>query len=403
MRPEGIEGRLFKIKNDSSKHYVSLWNHENMVPFTDSIAVYASVSAGGWPASFSGTRKEGSLDCIAELPLLLKSEFKGDSLFIKTTVKKKVVIWKGNPSYDAEFKEFKLANDTVVRVKDLFGFYEGKIVVQLIDNKHLLDENIHQFKGGKPWLISKVVPTAKATGIAPDMILIPGTDFSYEVTTGEDFILYPEVSGVVVKVDSFLIDRYPVTNAQYYEFLQSSGYRPADTARYLRHWDYDIYKQGQERYPVVYLSYEDMKAYAKWAGKRLSTQAEWQLAAQSNDKRKWPWGNEFHGTLCNNSFDKPTPVDAFSKGMSPYGVMDLVGNVWQMTNDVYFNGSYYFAVIRGGSYYKPDSSWWYIQGGAQPLDKTQIMLQVSPGFDRNATVGFRCVKDIDSRNFRGKR
>ncbi|HBZ22317.1 MAG TPA: hypothetical protein DEO60_14385, partial [Bacteroidales bacterium] len=79
------------------------------------------------------------------------------------------------------------------------------------------------------------------------------------------------------------------------------------------------------------------------------------------------------------------------------------GNVWQMTNDQYFNGSYYFNVIRGGSYYKPDSSWWYIQGGPQPLDKTQIMLMVSQGYDRNATVGFRCVKDIDGRNFRGKR
>ena len=145
-----------------------------------------------------------------------------------------------------------------------------------------------------------------------------------------------------------------------------------------------------------------MKAYARWAGKRLPTQAEWQLAAQGTDKRKWPWGNEFHGTLCNNAFGKPTPVDAFSKGMSPYGVMDLVGNVWQMTNDMYFNGSYYFAVIRGGSFYKPDSSWWYIQGGPQPLDKTQIMLMVSQGYDRNATVGFRCVKDIDRDAFKTK-
>jgi formylglycine-generating enzyme required for sulfatase activity len=234
------------------------------------------------------------------------------------------------------------------------------------------------------------------------MILIPGTDFSYDVTTREDFILYPEVSGITVKIDSFLIDKYPVTNAQYYEFLQSSGYRPADTTRYLRHWEYDIFRQGQERYPVVYVSYEDMKAYAKWAGKRLPTQAEWQLAAQGTDKRKWPWGNEFHGTLCNNAFGKSTPVDAFAKGMSPYGVIDLVGNVWQMTNDMYFNGSYYFTVIRGGSYYEPDSSWWYIQGGPQSLDKTQIMLQVSPGFDRNATVGFRCVKDIDGNAFKGK-
>jgi len=74
-----------------------------------------------------------------------------------------------------------------------------------------------------------------------------------------------------------------------------------------------------------------------------------------------------------------------------------------MTGDMYFNGSYYFTVIRGGSYYKPDSSGWYIQGGPQALDKTQIMLLVSPGFDRNSTVGFRCVKDISSRNFKDRR
>ncbi len=110
----------------------------------------------------------------------------------------------------------------------------------------------------------------------------------------------------------------------------------------------------------------------------------------------------FTGRFCNNSFGKATPVDAFNKGMSPYGVIDLVGNVWQMTNDMYFNGSYYFTVIRGGSFYKPDSSWWYIQGGPQPLDKTQIMLMVSQGYDRNATVGFRCVKDIDREAFKIK-
>jgi gamma-glutamyl hercynylcysteine S-oxide synthase len=403
MRSDGIEGRLVKISNDSRKHYVSLWNHEKIVPLTQDGVTYLSARAEGWPASYSGTRREGSLDCIAELPVLLKSELKGDSILLKAVGKNKILVWKGNPSYNTVFKEFNLVNDTTVWIRDLFGYYEGKIVVQLLNNKHLLDENIYILKGGKPWLISTVVPTVKATGIAPEMILIPGTEFSFEVTTSEDFIPYPEVSGISVKIDSFLIDKYPVTNAQYYEFLQSSGYRPADTTRYLRHWETGIYKQGQERYPVVYVSYEDMNAYAKWAGKRLPTQAEWQLAAQGTDKRKWPWGNEFHGTVCNNAFNMATPVDAFNKGMSPYGVMDLVGNVWQVTNDMYFNGSYYFTVIRGGSFYKPDSSWWYIQGGPQPLDKTQIMLMVSQGFDRNATVGFRCVKDIDSKNFRAKR
>jgi formylglycine-generating enzyme required for sulfatase activity len=211
------------------------------------------------------------------------------------------------------------------------------------------------------------------------------------------------VSGVTVSIDSFLIDRYPVTNAQYYDFLTESGYRPSDTTRYLRHWESGEFPQGQEKYPVVYVSYEDMQAYAKWAGKRLPTEAEWQLAAQGSDGRKWPWGDEFHGTHCNNSFDRPTPVDAFSKGQSIYGAFDLVGNVWQMTNDMYFNGSDYFTIIRGGSYYKPESSWWYIQGGPQPLDKTQMLLMVSQGYDRSATVGFRCVKDIDRKNFKLKK
>jgi len=164
-----------------------------------------------------------------------------------------------------------------------------------------------------------------------------------------------------------------------------------------------MYKQGQDKYPVVYLSIEDMKAYAAWAGKRLPTESEWQLAAQGTDKRLWPWGNEFHGTNCNNAFGRPTPVDAFSKGQSASGAMDMVGNVWQMTNDMYFNGTNYFAVIRGGSYYNPDSSWWYIKGGPQSLDKTQIMLLVSPGYDRSSTVGFRCVRDVDSQNFRSKK
>jgi formylglycine-generating enzyme required for sulfatase activity len=235
------------------------------------------------------------------------------------------------------------------------------------------------------------------------MVLVPGAIFSYSVSTSEDFIPYPDLNTTSVKADSFLIDKYPVTNAQYYGFLSATGYKPADTTRYLKNWQEGKYRQGQEKYPVVYVSIEDMTAYARWAGKRLPTQSEWQLAAQGTDKRTWPWGDEFHATYCNNSFGRPTPVDAFSKGQSPYGVFDMVGNVWQMTNDMYFNGTNYFSVIRGGSYYKPDSSWWYIQGGPQQLDKTQIMLLVSPGFDRSSTVGFRCVKDIDSKVFKDKR
>ncbi len=402
MRPEGFDNTLFRVKPDSSRHFISLWNHENVVPVKDSSSWWIPVKADGWPSSWSGTRREGSVDCIAGLPSILSTRLKGDSLQVRIPGEGTLLVWKGNPSYNTAFKELKLNRDTVIRTTDLFGFYEGKLVLQLVSDRILRDENILTVRGGKPWLVSKLARTERAAAVPPDMVLIPGMQFSYEVSTGEDFIPYPDVSDKITAIDTFLIDRYPVTNAQFYGFVEATGYHPSDTTRYLREWEDGIYRQGQERYPVVGLSLEDMKAYAKWAGKRLPTEAEWQLAAQGTDKRKWPWGNEFHGTLCNNAFDKPTPVDAFSKGGSVYGVMDLVGNVWQMTNDMYFNGSDYCAVIRGGSYYKPDSSWWYIQGGPQELDKTQIFLLVFPGFDRCSTVGFRCVKDVDTKNLKIK-
>lgn len=403
MRAEGVSGELFEAENVEGTHFVSLWNHENLSPKVIDGKTYISVQAEGWQSSLTGTRSEGSVDCIASLPDMLKSELHGDSLKIHDPGSGDVLIWKGNPSYKTEFKELRIQSDTVISIRDLFGYFEGKIVVQLVENKKLVDENVLRLKGGKPWLVSRVVTTERASNVPADMVLIPGAEFSYDLSTKEDFMPYPEVSGNLVTVDSFLIDRYPVTNARFHEFILNTGYYPRDTVNYLRHWVSGIYKQGQDNYPVVYVSREDAAAYAEWAGKRLPTEAEWQLSAQGTDKRLWPWGNEFHGTNCNNAFDRPTPVDAFSKGKSPYGVMDLIGNVWQMTNDLYFNGAYYFMVIRGGSYYSPDSSWWYIEGGPQQLDKTQIMLMVSPGFDRNATVGFRCVKDIDNDNFKSRR
>jgi iron(II)-dependent oxidoreductase len=400
MKPEGVYSNLFKVKITPGKHFVSLWNHNELVPVNEDGDTYIRANATGWDTSFTGTRKEGSVDCIAEMPILIKSRLKGDSLNISLDNKGSVLIWKGDPSYQAKYKELVNVKDTSISVKGLFGNYEGKIVLQLLENRMLKDENIIELKGGRPWLISKLNRTKRVTVIPEDMVLVPASVFSVKVSADDDFIPYPEINDIRVKVDSFLIDKYPVTNAQYYEFIVNSGYMPKDTSRYLRHWQSGIYKQGQERYPVVYVSYEDMMAYATWAEKRLPTEAEWQLAAQGTDNRKWPWGDEFHGTYCNNSFNRPTPVDAFTKGQSPYGAYDLVGNVWQMTGDMYFNGSNYFTIIRGGSYYKPDSSWWYIQGGPQSLDKTQMLLMVSQGFDRCSTVGFRCVRDIDSKKIK---
>ena len=403
MREDGFKGNLFNVDSSAGKHYVSLWNHENIIPVTEDGKTFIPVNIDGWQTSYSGTRKEGSVDCIAELPVLLETQVKGDSVRIRSSAYGKLLIWKGNPSYENPGKEFEMKKDTCIRITDVFGSYEGKVVIQLIENERLKDENILFLNGGKPWLISKVAKTSKTLVIHPEMVLVPGARITLNLTSQEGLIPYPDINGNTIEIDSFLIDKYPVTNSQYYEFIQNSGYRPADTARYLKHWQSGMYKQGQAKYPVVYVSYEDVKAYAKWAEKRLPTEAEWQLAAQGTDNRKWPWGEEFHGAYCNNSFNRPTPVDAFPKGQSPYGAIDLVGNVWQMTNDLYFNGTNYFLIIRGGSYYKPENSLWYLQGGPQPLDRTQILLMVSPGFDRSPTVGFRCVKDIESKEFMVKK
>jgi formylglycine-generating enzyme required for sulfatase activity len=403
MRPEGVSGKLFKVDNTKDNHFISLWNHENLDPIDDNGDFYISAKATGWHPSLSGTRKEGSVDCIAEFPRLIKSELIGDSIKISSSEKGRLMIWKGEPSYKNENIELTISNDTTISSVDLFGSYQGKIVLQLIENKRLRDENVLLINGGKPWLFSKRIPTKKALGILMDMVLVPGTNFSFKFTGNEDIIPYPEGNNISVKIDSFLIDKYPVTNAQYFEFLNNSRYIPLDTSGFLSHWQEGVYKQGQGNYPVVNVSYEDIIAYTEWADKRLPTQAEWQLAAQGLDKRRWPWGNEFHGTFCNNSFNRATPVDAFSKGQSPYGVYDMVGNIWQVTNDIYFNGNNYFYVIRGGSYYNPEAGLGYLPSGPQSLDKTQILPMVSQALDRSNTLGFRCVKDIDSKGFRGKR
>ncbi len=405
MNQEGFYGELFDIEYIEGTHLISLWHHEDISISAINGIQRVKIVTPGWDPSFTGTRLEGSVDCIAVLPCLIETTLTGDSLFIKKPAGGKLVLWQGNPSYNNEkFFDLKFKIDTILNINKLTGNFEGKIVIQYLEDDRLRDEKVLFFKAGKPWLISKVTRTKEAEKIPSDMVLVPGGKITYTLTTEENFIPYPAINEpITVTVDSFLIDKYPVTNAQFYEFIISSGYVPADTTNFLKHWENGIYRQGEGKYPVVYVSYEDMQAYASWAGKRLPTEAEWQLAAQGTDGRKWPWGNEFRGTWCNNSFGRPTPVDAFSKGASPYGVMDLVGNIWQMTNDMYSNGNYFFTVIRGGSFFNPESSIWYIKGGPQPLDHTQIMLMVSQGFDRSETVGFRCVKDIIGGSFSSRK
>jgi formylglycine-generating enzyme required for sulfatase activity len=301
------------------------------------------------------------------------------------------------PSYSCRSAEFPVAARTI-SLREHLGRHEEKFVIQLFDERELLDERVVNVPLATPRLISRVEQTSLAVKTPPGMVEIPAGVFKFSTSRSflspNEAIPYPDYSaGRTVVVPKYFMDQYPVTNEQFGAFLKATRYRAKDTTNFLRQWVKGSPPEGLTNHPVVYVSLEDARAYARWSGKRLPTEIEWQYAALGTDGRKYPWGTDFDSTRCNNSLGTTTPVDAYPTGKSPFGVMDLIGNVWQLTNDVYDNGSYYFGIIRGGSYYNPTASAWYIKGGPQPADNPQILLMVSPGFDRSATVGFRCVKD----------
>jgi formylglycine-generating enzyme required for sulfatase activity len=99
-------------------------------------------------------------------------------------------------------------------------------------------------------------------------------------------------------------------------------------------------------------------------------------------------------TLCNTGNGQLAPVGSYPRGANPLGLEDLVGSVWQLTHDVYANGANTFHILKGGSYYLPASSWWYVEGGPRELTYSQKLMRIGPGFERNGTVGFRCVQDM---------
>ncbi|MFZ0390633.1 MAG: SUMF1/EgtB/PvdO family nonheme iron enzyme [Calditrichia bacterium] len=394
LKPEGFDGPLFKADFEADSHFVSLIHHEEIEPDTVDGRQYARVKTGAFNRSWLNTRKEGNVDCIAEFPAILQASLEMDSLSFTASRGDSIIVWKGNPSYQTDSQTYPAENRTI-KLLDVFGRYEGKIVVQLLDADRLLDERVLTLELHTPRLISTVTSTKKYNRAPEGMVEIPGSaNYFYKNKGATGIIPYPDFpAGDTVKVESFYLDQYPVTNAQFEKFLNDSHYLPADTANFLQHWEKGTFPQGQDDFPVVYVSLEDARAYAEWAGKRLPTSREWQYAAQGGDTLQWPWGSEFDSSRCNVGLDHLTAVDEFPSGASSFGVMDLVGNVWQLTNDMYDNSSYYYIIIRGGSYYHPTSSWWYVKGGPQPLDTLQMLLRVSPGFERNATVGFRCAAD----------
>lgn len=414
LKPEGYKGPLFEIEQDNGYHYVDLWHHEEIIPVARNHKLYVPVRVEAFNSYELGTNNEGSVGCIARFPALLRITRIQNNLILEAGTGTEIRIWAGMPAYDKDFHRLPRGHHTVF-LPEIMGRYEGKVVIQLMDNDELIDERIVHIKPGIPRLITRTVQTSPASSKPKDMVRIPAGQFVFKTTHGDAFIPYPDNgTGEMLEMKSFWMDRTPVTNKQFRDFLIATGYRPSDTLNFLKHWKNGNIVPGEENHPVVYVSYEDARAYARWAGKRLPTEAEWQYAAQTNKLNEWPWKqtkpvirktqyvtetltvSSIEGIdprMANLGDGKLYPVGKYPRGANPYGLLDLTGCVWQLTNDIYESGSYRFIILKGGSYFKPSSSWWYVQGGPRELHYRQALLRVSQGFERNATVGFRCVKD----------
>lgn len=195
-----------------------------------------------------------------------------------------------------------------------------------------------------------------------------------------------------VELQPYAMDAALVTNTQYAAFLTASGYQPREPAAFLKHWVNNAPPPGFEDHPVVFVSLADARAYARWAGKRLPTEDEWQFAAQGSDERRYPWGNEMLPGRCNGGETRgTTPVRAFPDGRSPFACYDMCGNVWQWTESERSDGRTRFAILRGGSFYRRGGSSWYFDDGPQPVTFAAKLLLHWPGLDRSANVGFRCA------------
>lgn len=408
LKPEGFSAKLFQVKEKPGFHFVDEWNHQMISPSKDG---FIQANVDGFNMTDLGTNNEGQVSCIIQFPELIKWKQTDHLLEIESPYALKV--WKGNPAYDK--KEILLSpGKHSVLLSQLLGRFEGNVVIQAFDGKELKDEIAFELKAGVPRLISTVVPTPHTDPLPAGMVKIPPGKFVFKTSHGDEFIPYPVNEKTEWTMNTFFIDQFPVTNEQFKKFILATHYSPVDTANFLKHWKNGSPRKGEENFPVVYVSYEDAQAYATWSGKRLPTEREWQYAAQTSSLNEWPWKQVKPVTRketfvtetltvstiegidpkhCNLGDGKAYAVGKYKAGANPFGLMDLTGCVWQLTNDVYESGSYRYVIMKGGSYFKPSSSWWYVQGGPRELHYQQFLLRVSPGFERNATVGFRCVKD----------
>ncbi|MFH0801557.1 MAG: formylglycine-generating enzyme family protein [bacterium] len=221
-----------------------------------------------------------------------------------------------------------------------------------------------------------------------ELILIPAGEFTMGSQQGEGSNC--EHPRHKVCLEACYVGKHEVTNGQFARFVDETGYRAQGD------WK-EHHVAGRENHPVVRVSWNDAKAYCDWANLRLPTEAEWEKAARGPDEGTYPWGNEWDASRCNwwhgpespemanISFGRGTlPVGSFPGGASPYGCLDMAGNVWEWCAD-WFEESYYrhsppsnpvgperggARVLRGGSWLNeyPDNLRCANRRGGDPIN-----------------------------------
>jgi formylglycine-generating enzyme required for sulfatase activity len=262
--------------------------------------------------------------------------------------------------------------------------------------------------------IVDIQATKRADKAPKEMVLVPAIKYYSFESTGVyiEGDALPSASGIQypgestpgrshkksIDINAFYIDRHPVTNAEFKKFMDASKYQPKEKHNFLKDWVNGSFPKGWDNKPVTWVSLTDARAYASWAGKRLPHEWEWQYAAQGKDGRTYPWGDTADSTQVptihkDRNMAPPDDINKFPKAASPFGVTDLVGNVWQWT-DEYADEHTRFAVLKGGSNYKAQGSRWYFPQ-AYEVNKYGKYLLMYDGRDRSARIGFRCVTDAE--------
>ncbi len=194
------------------------------------------------------------------------------------------------------------------------------------------------------WILTGASARAAGTDTQPEMVNVAAGIF----TMGSNEGPADERPAHSIELASFAIDRLPVTNAQYAEFLNQDGPRNRLNERLYDDDDADarihqtggrwIADKGYANHPVVESSWAGARDFCAWRGKRLPTEAEWEKAARGSDARKYPWGNtppDRTRAQYSMRFNETAPAAAFPAGASPYGALGMAGNTWEWVASAY--------------------------------------------------------------------